>query len=380
MILLKRFALLTIMLGIMLLMPAIPLGSVVQASQSSRTGMWKPTGSMHQARSSHTATLLKNGLVLVAGGWNGSQYLSDAELYHPQTGVWTATAKMHVAHANFTATLLHDGKVLVVGGMNSVNEEPVTLATAELYNPTTGRWTLTGSLHEPRESHTATLLNNGEVLVTGGSTSTASAELYNPTTGKWTLTGKMSETRMDHAAVLLKDGKVLVVGGDTDNSLVGIASAEVYNPHTGLWSAIMHMHFAHRAPTATLLNDGRILVAGGADVNNVCCVLTAEVYNPRAQTWSDAGTMTDARGFHSAVRLKDGEVLALGGQDVKSIGHYGSNTAEIYNPHTGAWTATSNMHFYRLGQTETLLRDGSVLVTGGGDLTPTTSAEIFTRS
>lgn len=381
---LKRFALLTIVLVVTTFTLGIQFSPAVQAAQSSGIGQWKITGSMHDARSYHTATLLKNGLVLVAGGWDGSQYTPNAELYNPATGRWTPTSRMNVARVSFTATLLKNGKVLVAGGIGN-GVEPVALASAELYNPSTGNWTLTGRMHDPRESPTATLLKNGKVLVAGGYTNstsaltpTASAEIYDPSTGTWSLIGSMSEARVDHTATLLRNGKVLVAGGHTDNSLGGIATAEVYNPGTGVWSPTASMHFGRRAPTATLLNDGKVLVAGGADVNNVCCVATTEVYNSRTGTWSETGVMTDPRGFHTATLLKNGQVLVVGGQDVKSIGHYGSNTAEVYNPHTGKWTATPNMHFYRLGQTETLLCNGKVLVAGGGDLTPITSAELFT--
>ncbi len=374
----KHLAMLTIVLVVTML--TLQFSQGVQAAQSSLTGKWKITGSMHDARNYHTATLLKNGKVLVAGGWNGGPYIATAELYNPKTGRWTLTGSMHVARASFTATLLKNGKVLVAGGIGNGGFSDM-LASAELYDPGTGTWTLTGSMHDPRELHTATLLRNGKVLVTGGDTSyltpTASAEIYDPATGTWSLTGSMSEPREEHTATLLRSCKVLVAGGATSNSLGGIATAEVYNPRTGVWSPTQSMHFGRRAHTATLLSNGKVLVAGGGDVNNVCCVAVAELYNPKTGTWSETGTMTDPRSFHSAALLKNGEVLVAGGQSLSTSNHYGSNTAELYNPRTGKWTATPNMHYYRFGQTETLLCDGKVLVAGGGDLTPSTTAELF---
>src|SRR5437764_13234998 len=122
-----------------------------------------------------------------------------------------------------------------------------------------------------------------------------------------------------------------------------------------------------------MLSDDKVLVAGGGDV---CCIAVTELYNPKTGTWSDTGTMTDPRAFHTATLLKNGKVLVVGGQDVNSMGHYGSNTAEIYNLPTGKWTATPNMNYYRLGQTETLLSNGQMLVAGGGDSAPSTSAEL----
>lgn len=137
------------------------------------------------------------------------------------------------------------------------------------------------------------------------------------------------------------------------------------------------MHAGRRMQTATLLRNGEVLVAGGGDANNMCCVATAEVYNPRTRTWRETGTMIVPRAGHGALLLNNGGVLVVGGQTLTG-GHYGSNTAEVYNPRNGTWTATTPMAFYRYGQAETLLRGGKVLITGGGDLTPTATAELFT--
>ena len=127
------------------------------------TGLWTATGSMATKRYDHTATLLPNGQVLVAGGFGGD-YLASAELYDPATGLWTATGSMATARFHHTATLLPNGQVLVAGGFNDSG----ALASAELYDPATGLWTATGSMATTRDGHTATLLPNGQVLVAGG--------------------------------------------------------------------------------------------------------------------------------------------------------------------------------------------------------------------
>ncbi len=180
-------ALAVLLLGVFPALPALASGS----------GTWTLTGSLNVARWEPAATLLQNGQVLVAGGI----YSASAELYTPSTGVWTTTGSMHSNRWLFTATLLSNGQVLVAGGESYVNNQLVLLASAELYNPSTGTWTTTGSMHTAREVHTATLLQNGQVLVAGGGGNTgtlASAELYNPSTGTWTTTGSLHTGRDSH--------------------------------------------------------------------------------------------------------------------------------------------------------------------------------------
>jgi MYXO-CTERM domain-containing protein len=178
------------------------------------------TASMMYARWGHTATLLGNGKVLVAGG-ETNPYPASAELYDPGTNTWTAAGWMITARSAHTATLLGNGKVLVAGGNG--------LASAELYDPGSNTWMMTGSMMNGREEHTATLLGNGEVLVAGGyvqnSGYLASAELYDPVASTWTSAGSLMDARRAHTATLLGNGTVLVAGGAPS-----LASAELYAP------------------------------------------------------------------------------------------------------------------------------------------------------
>ena len=217
--------------------------TTIGASKGS-SGTFALTGSLNTARYSHTATLLQNGEVLVTGGLgvNGVySVLASAELYDPKKGKWSVTGSMSVVRTAFTATLLQNGQVLVAGGTDYAIH---CYATAELYNPSTGQWTLTGSMTEPRCLHSATLLQNGDVLVSGGvnsiySTNTAtvtSSEIYNPATGEWTATGSLNVSRASAATLLLENGEVLTAGGysNAGNGAANtyLTSAEVYNPST----------------------------------------------------------------------------------------------------------------------------------------------------
>ena len=190
------------------------------------------------------------GKVLVAGGYigNGSSDLSSAELYDPTTGTWTNTGSLNVARSENAATLLPNGKVLVVGGQGNTSS---SISSAELYDPTTGTWTNTGSLNTGREGHSVTLRPNGQVLVAGGfgnSTSLASAELYDPATGVWTYTGSMNLGRWDHTATLLPNGKVLITAGKLSTNKPGApltSSTEQYD-----------------APSDFLQISGQLLITG----------------------------------------------------------------------------------------------------------------------
>jgi len=322
-------------------------------------GAWTDTGSLNTARRVHTATLLPSGNVLVAGGYNGGE-LADAELYNPAAGAWTATGNLNTGRGFHTATLLPNGKVLAAGGSGSGG----TLASTELYNPATGAWTATGNLNAARYWHTATLLPNGKILVAGGWGSgghLASAELYNPDTGAWTATGNLNAARYWHTATLLPDGKVLVAGGLNIGGT--LASAELYDPATGVWIATGNLNTARRYHTATLLPNGKVLAAGG--VNSSGELAGAELYDPAANggvgAWTATGNLTAARYAHTATLLANGKVLAAGG--LGSSGYLAG--AELYNPATGAWTATGNLNTARGYQTATLLADGKVLVAGG---------------
>src|SRR5205085_4603659 len=203
---------------------------------------WSLTGSLNTEREDFTATLLQNGKVLIAGGWEDDAPLNSAELYDPETGTSSITGNLLTARYSATATLLENGNVLVEGGSND-GDLSATLNSAELYDTATGTWSSAGYLNASRIFHTATLLPSGKVLVAGGynwpPVSLASAELYDPATGVWSLTGNLNVGREDHTATLLSSGKVLVtVGrawqGHIPNAFtISLNSQELYVPASG---------------------------------------------------------------------------------------------------------------------------------------------------
>ena len=216
-------------------------------------------------------TLLANGMVLFSGGFNGSTAIATAELYNPSTRTFSSTGSLNVARAGPSSTLLPNGKVLVAGGVYYTGTPPYNLvphflASAELYDPSTGTFTLTGSLHTARSSNTATVLGNGNVLIAAGQNNgpnagyLASAELYNPSTGKFTVTGSLNTPRILHTAHLLASGEVLIVAGNHFGSL---ASTELYNPSTGTFSNAASLNTSRQGHASALLPNGQVLAAGG---------------------------------------------------------------------------------------------------------------------
>ena len=363
------------------------LSALALVPAASGAGTFAATGSLKIGRHSHTATLLPNGKVLVVGGFIPRQDStgipqSSAELFDPATGTWTRTGSPITARAGHTATLLPNGKVLATSGIYGGGD------SAELYDPAAGTWTLTGSLKTPRNgSHTATLLPNGKVLVAGGlhiifaDSTLKSAELYDPTTGTWTATGSLKEARSNHTATLLPNGKVLVAGGDVGSGFQ-LNGAELYDSATGTWTPTGSLNAGRFRHSATQLPSGQVLLAGGyGEINGVfSLLLDTELYDPATGIWTNTGRLNAIHGSPTATLLPNGKVLIAGG-----YGNTGNDlvaAAQLYDPSMGTWMLTGRLNVGRGGHTATLLPDGKVLFAAGrrSGSTTFTSAELFSES
>ena len=353
------------------------------------------TGSMQAMRTLHTATLLASGQVLVTGGLSndgGFNWFNSSELFTPANGTFATTGALQNARAYHTATLLCDlaalpcanAKVLVVGGEAAEG----AVASAELYDPTAGTFTLTGSLATLRYGHTATRLLSGKVLIAGGNTTTgtvdngsvASAELFDPATGTFNATATpMASARFFHTATLLPDGRVLITGGVVAGG-AHLDSAELFDPVTGTFSTIPSpMTVAREGHTATLLPGGKVLIAGGLDASGAN-VAAAEIYDPAAvapaASFTATGVLVTPRWIHTAVLLPSGQVLLVGGSTFDQSTNL--QHAELYDPASGLFESTGGMQGARSGHTLTSLgSSGKVLVVGGANGIALNTAEIY---
>ncbi len=373
------------------------------------SGTFTPTGSMAVARDGHSATLLPDGRVLITGGMGtvgtlengldgGQTTPTIVETYDPATGLFERLASISGGRAATTATLLPDGRVLLAGGYAISGSTCLMESRIEILDPASGTSAVAGQLVTPRAQHTATLLPDGRVLITGGIGGPAqseecpdvppflaSAEVIDPSTGASTATGPLLTERAGHSATLLDDGRVFVAGGS--NQFGSPRSAELYDPATGTFSATAPAGSEHLFGSAPKLADGRVFLAGAND--------GSEIYDPSRQAAATEGRpapqavgphravdMTDQRTGHVAIPLRDGRVLVAGGAGGANNNRLAS--AEVFSPTTSTFSPVGPMAGPRQGDATyvgfvgTLLPDGRALVVGGSN--GEESAEIFDPS
>jgi uncharacterized delta-60 repeat protein len=343
---------------------------------------WSRTASLSSSRVFHSATPLRDGKVLVVGGtsnavrslFTGRSFLRSAEIYDPQTGMWSRTGDLSSARGYHTATLLPDGKVLVAGG---IGQNGVLLRTAEVYDPETGVWTPTnGNLNIAHAGHTATLVPatasspDGKVLVVAGVgnnlTPLDSAEIYDPVTGLWTRASNLLAGRWAHTATYLPNGKVLVAGGYGSGGSFFLNTGELYDPKMNTWTrTVGNLNSVRGHHTATLLRSGsKVLFAGGLGPNGI--LRTTELYDPATRTFTQTtGRLNTGRWLHTATLLRSGKVLVASGNGDSVLGLFATNTAELYDPTIDAWAMTANLTSGRHSHTATILPNNKVLATGG---------------
>ncbi|MGO9453839.1 MAG: kelch repeat-containing protein [Candidatus Binataceae bacterium] len=342
-----------------------------------------PVGNMVTARWGHTATLLPNGKVLIVGGYDSSgHYLASAELYDPATQTFSATGSLATGRADHTATLLPDGTVLVTGGLiETQNYTFESLSDAQIYNPATGTFSFASEMNEGHYNHTATLLENGKVLIAGGNyfafgggSMPADSELYDPSTHTFTVTGSMVTPRENHTATVLNDGTVLIVGGDISESGSVPPAAEIYDPTTGTFTGTGNLNVASEYDTATLLPSGQVLVAGGYCPSCTQYVLArTELYDPVAKTFALSTNLAVAREDQTATLLNNGTALVVGGLTASNY----TGTAEVFDPSSQTFTGAGSLQSPRDGHTATLLNDGTVLIVGGETVGGLANAELY---
>jgi WD40 repeat protein len=330
------------------------------------SGTWTDGHPIPFARLS-TLAPIDDDRMLMAGGWVPDADLSRTLVVDDRSGSWDPTAGLRDARQQHVSVTLSDGRVLVAGGKQSQRaarprayssrpsgrtKKPLELDTIEVWDPVTARWSSGGRMEVPRQRLTASVLDDGRVLLVGGEASQYApteqdgywtleedrwafnvAEVWDPQTGKPSMTGRLKTARAGHAAVVLQDGRVLATGGHGGPNGV-TETGEIWDPATGRWSDIAPMHDARVGHTATLLSDGRVLVVGGG------ATASAEIWDPNLDAWSSIPVPPVARTGHRAVRLADGRVLVAGGT---SNARDCDGTAEVWDPGAASWSKAANL-------------------------------------
>ncbi|MCP3059556.1 kelch-like protein [Myxococcus sp. K38C18041901] len=326
---------------------------------SGSAAKWDATGSMLEARIRHQSLVLPSGKVLVTGGYVNSTFMPSAELYTPETGSWTSAGSMRRARINHTMTVLPSGKVLVAGGLASTSVNSI-MRDVDLYDPQTNTWTAAAPMTFDRESHTATLLPSGKVLVIGGTHPSSGGvripEIYDPETNSWTPVATVNATtnRSGHFALMLPSGKILVAGG-------GVA-AELYDVATDTWSLATGLTGTSWT-RAFLLPSGRVLVHAYASLME---------YDPALNQMRTAGSWIHGRTWSCLVMLPSGRLLQTGGTEGVSA------TAEMFDPTLGTARYIVSMPTTRAYAPCSLLPNGKVLISGGMGDTVFNTAVLFT--
>ncbi len=319
---------------------------VILISNFGKAQKLKYTDSMSVARSWHASALLPNGQILVSGGVGAGNTLKSCELYDPSNGKWSKTGSMNYSRSTHQLIILQNGKAISIGGA-------FYDSSCEYYDYSKGTWSITGSLNANRDWHTATLLKNGKILITGGENMTGalnSCEIFDPATSTWSKITSMNCRRFDHTATLLRDGKVLVCGGYTNNTMKSLRSCEIYDPVKNSWSFTDSLNISRSAHSTALLLNGCVMVIGGTENSY-------EIYNLSTGKWGNKEFLST--GYHNdystATVLKNGKVI-LAGSDFN---------CQLYDTILKKWRVVDSINKIRQMHTSELLPNGEVIIIGG---------------
>jgi len=338
--------------GALAIVAVLPQAALAESGAD--LGTWKKVpATVKIPDGGHTATLLADGRILLTGG---SPAVADSEIFDPASGKVTAASPMAVAREQHAATLLKDGKVLVAGGYGPTGTgAPALLDSAELFDPSSGKWSNVGPMATGRAAHTATLLNDGRVLATGGiqlghGELLKSTEIFDPSTASWSAIPDAPTGRADHTATQLGDGNVLFVGGRGAAHNASLKDAAIFLPAEGTWTAAPQLMNVERGlHSATVLADGRVLISGGLKVfiglSATNLVNQAEIFDPKTRAFSQVAPMRAGRYYHGTALLPDGRVLAAGGFGVAGgdLANSPIRSAEIYDPAKNGWMSAGQM-------------------------------------
>lgn len=307
------------------------------------SGAFVPDASLSTARTAHVAFAIPGSKLVVAGGYNpfsgGSAFdpvFTSSEIYDPQTKTFSPGPDMNFPRRHHLATTLKDGRVLITGGIQLAGSGFGASPNTEIFDPATSRFVSAERMNDGRWLHSATLMKDGRVLIAGGRNNNCTAncpiyalntaEIYDPATGEFTPTGPMHIARYNHTATLLQDGRVLILGGETTDDLgTGndqVGTAEIYNPATGqmsLWTSLLLPRSSHQS--IELLN-GKILVIGGLSASSVGTDRT-EIFDPETGESREGPLLHDFHARATATRLNSGEVFIFAGWNGSQPGDYG---------------------------------------------------------
>lgn len=369
------------------------------AAPPSKPAVWLDAGRLHEPRDATHVVVVGKGEVLVVGSDYMTSWMSacgastngsdSVEIGNPQTGVWKTTTKLPNLRDAPAVVALPDGRALVTGGAAGESVGWSAYSSTYVFDPATRRWSRSGLLNTARTATAAAVLLDGRVLVAGGTyldrasqdaTRTLdTAEIWDPRTGGWSQAGRLEKTRDSASAVTLADGRVLIVGGtvNLESAPIQQASAEIYDPTTGRWSAAGTLATARSGFVLVALRDGGAIAAGGLGglgTTGSAYLLTVERFDPVANSWSPTGDLPTPVAGATGLRLADGRVLLAGGSagapqqfgdDPSTFVTGLTADAELFDPASGMWTATTPMPSPRAGASAVLLTDGSAVFAGG---------------